>query len=110
MLQEIDDLLSGGLTDEDEEAVLAELDAITKGDETVELPSVPDEELPEIGKITHNKKAKVGKITCNSILLSHMEGSYCASGFLQFYKFLSCVCRPQGVLWFGCDGGVRPEP
>ena len=74
MLQEIDDLLSGGLTDEDEEAVLAELDAITKGDETVELPSVPDEELPEIGKVTHNKKAKVGK-TALTPFCCHTSGS-----------------------------------
>ena len=55
--QEIDELLSGGLTDEDEEAVLAELEALTKGDEIkvedVQLPTVPDNELPEIGKIVH---------------------------------------------------------
>ncbi|KAI8492686.1 Charged multivesicular body protein 6 [Branchiostoma belcheri] len=45
--REIDDLLAGGiLTDEDEEAVLAELDEITK----VDLPQVPDEDvsLPEV--------------------------------------------------------------
>ncbi|XP_035695110.1 charged multivesicular body protein 6-B-like [Branchiostoma floridae] len=45
--REIDDLLAGGiLTDEDEEAVLAELDEITKAD----LPQVPDEDvsLPEV--------------------------------------------------------------
>ncbi|XP_066291651.1 charged multivesicular body protein 6-A-like [Branchiostoma lanceolatum] len=45
--REIDDLLAGGiLTDEDEEAVLAELDEITKAD----LPAVPDEDvsLPEV--------------------------------------------------------------
>ncbi|KAI8512149.1 charged multivesicular body protein 6-A-like [Branchiostoma floridae x Branchiostoma belcheri] len=45
--REIDDLLAGGiLTDEDEAAVLAELDEITKAD----LPQVPDEDvsLPEV--------------------------------------------------------------
>ena len=43
--KEIDDLLSGSLTDEDEEAVQAELDALTDGDD-VQLPSVPETEVP----------------------------------------------------------------
>lgn len=44
--RQIDDILAGSLTQEDEDAVLAELEEITQGD--VELPAVPDEELPEI--------------------------------------------------------------
>ncbi|XP_032822863.2 charged multivesicular body protein 6 [Petromyzon marinus] len=46
--RQIDDLLAGGLSDEDEEAVLAELDEITKDAEQQQqqLPDVPDEELP----------------------------------------------------------------
>lgn len=44
--RQIDDILAGSLTQEDEDAVLAELEAITQGD--VELPEVPDEQLPEI--------------------------------------------------------------
>ncbi|XP_023672702.1 charged multivesicular body protein 6 [Paramormyrops kingsleyae] len=45
--REIDDMLAGSLTQEDEDAVLAELDAITQG-EDVSLPDVPKEELPEV--------------------------------------------------------------
>ncbi|XP_063050049.1 charged multivesicular body protein 6-like, partial [Engraulis encrasicolus] len=44
--QQIDDMLAGSLTQEDEDAVLAELEEITQGDD-VELPEVPDEALPE---------------------------------------------------------------
>ena len=42
-IQEIDELLSGGLTDEDEEDILNELAELEK----LELPSVPDTELVE---------------------------------------------------------------
>lgn len=46
--QEIDDLLSGGLTSQDEDDVLAELDAIVQQDSVADqLPDVPDDELPE---------------------------------------------------------------
>ncbi|XP_012675504.1 charged multivesicular body protein 6 [Clupea harengus] len=44
--RQIDDMLAGSFTQEDEDAVLAELEAITQGD--VELPEVPDEALPEV--------------------------------------------------------------
>lgn len=44
--QQIDEMLAGSLTPEDEDAVLAELEAITQGD--VELPEVPSEELPDV--------------------------------------------------------------
>ncbi|TWW82044.1 charged multivesicular body protein 6 [Takifugu rubripes] len=43
--RQIDEMLAGSLSQEDEDAVLAELDAIIQGD--VELPEVPSDELPE---------------------------------------------------------------
>lgn len=45
--KQIDELLAGSLTQEDEDAVLAELEAITQG-EDVALPEVPSEPLPEV--------------------------------------------------------------
>ncbi|XP_062387926.1 charged multivesicular body protein 6-like isoform X1 [Sardina pilchardus] len=45
--KQIDELLAGSLTQEDEDAVLQELEAITQG-EDVELPEVPAEPLPEV--------------------------------------------------------------
>ncbi|KAG7491240.1 hypothetical protein MATL_G00000940 [Megalops atlanticus] len=47
--RQIDDMLAGSLTQEDEDAVLAELEAITQG-EDMELPEVPSEPLPEVPK------------------------------------------------------------
>uniref|UniRef100_A0AAY4CH90 Charged multivesicular body protein 6 n=1 Tax=Denticeps clupeoides TaxID=299321 RepID=A0AAY4CH90_9TELE len=46
--RQIDELLAGSLSQEDEDAVLAELEAITQGD--VQLPEVPDEPLPDVHK------------------------------------------------------------
>lgn len=46
--KQIDEMLAGSLTDEDEDAILAELDAITQ-EETM-LPEVPTEPLPEVPK------------------------------------------------------------
>ncbi|KAM6951519.1 charged multivesicular body protein 6 [Aplochiton taeniatus] len=43
---QIDEMLAGSLTQEDEDAVLAELEAITQGE--VELPEVPEEPVPEV--------------------------------------------------------------
>ncbi|XP_064423547.1 charged multivesicular body protein 6 [Latimeria chalumnae] len=43
--KQIDEMLAGSLTEEDEEAILAELDAITQ--EEPELPEVPVDSLPE---------------------------------------------------------------
>ncbi|XP_054463940.1 charged multivesicular body protein 6-like [Anoplopoma fimbria] len=45
--RQIDEMLAGALTQEDEEAVLAELEAITQG-EDVALPEVPTEPIPEV--------------------------------------------------------------
>uniref|UniRef100_A0A3Q3J4Y8 Charged multivesicular body protein 6a n=1 Tax=Monopterus albus TaxID=43700 RepID=A0A3Q3J4Y8_MONAL len=44
--RKIDEMLAGALTQEDEVAVLAELEAITQG-EDVALPEIPSEPLPE---------------------------------------------------------------
>lgn len=46
--KQIDDMLAGSLTQEDEDAVLAELEAITQEEADLELPEVPGEELPEV--------------------------------------------------------------
>ncbi|NXE82838.1 CHMP6 protein, partial [Cochlearius cochlearius] len=43
--RQIDELLAGNLTEEDEDAILEELNAITQ--EQMELPEVPSEPLPE---------------------------------------------------------------
>lgn len=51
--RQIDDMLAGSFTQEDEEAVLAELEAITQGD--VELPDVPSEPLPEVPEAAEKK-------------------------------------------------------
>lgn len=48
--RQIDELLAGSLTQEDEEDILAELDAITQGDD-IALPDVPNEALPEIPEV-----------------------------------------------------------
>ncbi|XP_069786055.1 charged multivesicular body protein 6 [Narcine bancroftii] len=44
--QQIDEILAGGLSQDDEDAILAELDAITQ--EEIELPEVPAEALPNL--------------------------------------------------------------
>ncbi|KAL7371919.1 hypothetical protein ABVT39_006931 [Epinephelus coioides] len=51
--RQIDEMLAGSLSQEDEDAVLAELEAITQGD--VELPDVPADELPEVPEATEKK-------------------------------------------------------
>lgn len=53
--KQINELLAGSLTQEDEEAVLQELEAITQG-EDVELPEVPTEPLPEVQLPEQEKK------------------------------------------------------
>uniref|UniRef100_A0AAY5EF82 Charged multivesicular body protein 6b n=2 Tax=Electrophorus electricus TaxID=8005 RepID=A0AAY5EF82_ELEEL len=60
--RQIDDILAGSLTQEDEDAVLAELEAITQGDTDVELPEVPNEGLPEVPEQEpEREKARVKK-------------------------------------------------
>ncbi|KAF1373489.1 hypothetical protein PFLUV_G00239400 [Perca fluviatilis] len=51
--RQIDDMLAGSFSQEDEDAVLAELEAITQGD--VELPEVPEEELPDVPEAAEEK-------------------------------------------------------
>ncbi|KAI5085857.1 charged multivesicular body protein 6, partial [Silurus meridionalis] len=49
---QVDEMLAGCLSQEDEEAVLAELEAITQ-DEDVQLPEVPTEPLPAVPELEH---------------------------------------------------------
>ncbi|RVE69596.1 hypothetical protein OJAV_G00079420 [Oryzias javanicus] len=49
--RQIDELLAGSLTQEDEDAVLAELEAITQEDD-VALPEIPNEPIPHVPKST----------------------------------------------------------
>ncbi|KAK0051160.1 charged multivesicular body protein 6-A [Biomphalaria pfeifferi] len=60
--REIDELLSGGLSDQDEDDVLAELDQIIKSSnedfQDVELPDVPQDRIGESNKPSVAKKAK----------------------------------------------------
>lgn len=54
--KQVDEILAGSLNQEDEEAVLAELEVITQ-DEDVALPEVPTEPLPTLPKEEKEKKA-----------------------------------------------------
>ncbi|CAH1645406.1 unnamed protein product, partial [Spodoptera littoralis] len=63
--REIDELISGQLTEEDEDAVEAELEAILDvGDQ---LPDVPTEDLPEIPKEKEQEKPQKVKKTAIKI-------------------------------------------
>ncbi|XP_022312530.1 charged multivesicular body protein 6-B-like [Crassostrea virginica] len=64
--REIDDLLSGGLTAEDEDDVLAELDEIVK----VELPEVPQDELPEVEEQKRKDRAQKSRHEAEAVLAS----------------------------------------
>ncbi|XP_043936821.1 charged multivesicular body protein 6 isoform X2 [Protopterus annectens] len=55
--RQIDDMLAGSLTDEDEDAILAELDAITQEETT--LPEVPTEPLPEVPEAEEEEKKPI---------------------------------------------------
>lgn len=58
--KQIDEMLAGSLTQEDEDDILAELEAITQGD--VELPEVPSDELPEV-PVAKEDKPEREKVT-----------------------------------------------
>uniref|UniRef100_A0A3Q2PGW4 Charged multivesicular body protein 6 n=1 Tax=Fundulus heteroclitus TaxID=8078 RepID=A0A3Q2PGW4_FUNHE len=55
--RQIDEMLAGALTQEDEDAVLAELEAITQG-EDVALPEVPTEPIPEISEAAKDESGR----------------------------------------------------
>ncbi|XP_077384736.1 charged multivesicular body protein 6-like [Festucalex cinctus] len=63
--KQIDEMLAGALTQEDEDAVLAELEAITQG-EDVTLPEVPTEPLPDVPELASKEP--------NGRLKKNMEG------------------------------------
>ncbi|XP_061562555.1 charged multivesicular body protein 6-like isoform X1 [Phycodurus eques] len=54
--RQIDEMLSGSFSQEDEEAVLAELEAITQGD--VQLPDVPSHRLPDAPEAAGDQAAR----------------------------------------------------
>ncbi|XP_077406763.1 charged multivesicular body protein 6 [Vanacampus margaritifer] len=56
--RQIDEMLSGSFSQEDEDAVLAELEAITQGD--VLLPDVPSHQLPDAPEAAEDKAAADG--------------------------------------------------
>nr|XP_011416107.2 charged multivesicular body protein 6-A [Crassostrea gigas] len=64
--REIDELLSGGLTAQDEDDVLAELEEIVK----VDLPEVPQDELPEIEEQKRKDKPQKTRQEPEAILAS----------------------------------------
>lgn len=51
--RQIDEMLAGSFTQEDEDDILAELEAITEGD--MELPAVPSDDLPEVPEAKEDK-------------------------------------------------------
>nr|XP_019949978.1 PREDICTED: charged multivesicular body protein 6-like [Paralichthys olivaceus] len=55
--KQIDEMLAGALTQEDEDAVLAELQAITEG-EDIALPEVPTEPIPEVPEAAKAERAR----------------------------------------------------
>ncbi|XP_019949978.2 charged multivesicular body protein 6-like [Paralichthys olivaceus] len=55
--KQIDEMLAGALTQEDEDAVLAELQAITEG-EDIALPEVPTEPIPEVPEAAKAEPAR----------------------------------------------------
>ncbi|XP_057673125.1 charged multivesicular body protein 6-like [Corythoichthys intestinalis] len=64
--KQIDEMLAGALTQEDEDAVLAELEAITQG-EDVALPDVPTELLPDVPE-TADQEVDRGRKTKREML------------------------------------------
>ncbi|KAG7334967.1 hypothetical protein KOW79_001563 [Hemibagrus wyckioides] len=54
--KQIDEMLAGSLSQEDEEAVLAELEAITQDEDEVQLPEVPTEPLPAVAELEKERE------------------------------------------------------
>lgn len=75
--REIDEVINQTLTEQDEEDVLAELDALIGADETttsppIDLPEVPTDELPtptEADQETDQRPAKVKKVKNEPVAL-----------------------------------------
>lgn len=65
--REIDDLISGQLTEEDEEAVEAELEAIL--DVKNQLPEVPTDNLPEVIEEERDHEKKKVKLSPKKVAL-----------------------------------------
>ncbi|KAK3520445.1 hypothetical protein QTP70_024063 [Hemibagrus guttatus] len=54
--KQIDEMLAGSLSQEDEEAVLAELEAISQDEDEVQLPEVPTEPLPVVAELEKERE------------------------------------------------------
>ncbi|XP_051572598.1 charged multivesicular body protein 6-like [Myxocyprinus asiaticus] len=65
--KQIDELLAGSLTQEDEDAVLAELEAITQ-EEDITLPELPTDPLPVVPK--HETEGKEAQIKADREMLA----------------------------------------
>lgn len=92
VVQEIDDLLSGVLTSEDEDAVEREFDemmsreaatAEASGDNDISLPDVPSEELP--GQC-HNRTIHVSSCCRNSFNRERRHPSPCVHCHFQCWE------------------------
>jgi len=57
--RELDALLAGSFTAEDESEILSELDELLKTSEKIEFPTVPDAKLPEIKQPVEEKVEKI---------------------------------------------------
>ncbi|KAL7989559.1 hypothetical protein Chor_012225 [Crotalus horridus] len=116
MHQQIDEILSGSLTTEDEDAILAELDAITQ--EQIDLPEVPSEPLPERISESHSMKrlnvssasesfSKTNEFSHSRVFCDdscppqlHRSGQQMAREYLKKYNILLQWCpgyRTDGV-------------
>lgn len=69
-------MLAGSLTQEDEDAVLAELEAITQGDVT--LPDVPSDQLPDVPEAAEQKP---GVCSGSDVTVKHVS---CAERTVSF--------------------------
>ncbi|XP_026997232.1 charged multivesicular body protein 6 [Tachysurus fulvidraco] len=59
--KQIDEMVAGSLSQEDEEAVLAELEAITQDEDEFELPEVPTEPLPAVAELEKEREPAKAK-------------------------------------------------
>ncbi|GAA6079191.1 charged multivesicular body protein 6 [Tachysurus ichikawai] len=59
--KQIDEMVAGSLSQEDEEAVLAEVEAITQDEDEFELPEVPTEPLPAVAELEKEREPAKAK-------------------------------------------------